>query len=90
MPQLELILLVGSYAQRWHLGAAAGRQHDATSSSAGASCWTPRHGRACLPLPHPSWRNNAWLTANPWFERELLPRLRREITAAALRCQALV
>ena len=32
-----------------------------------------------IALPHPSWRNNAWLAANPWFERELLPRLRREI-----------
>jgi len=31
------------------------------------------------PLPHPSWRNNAWLTANPWFETELLPVLRREV-----------
>ena len=30
-------------------------------------------------LPHPSWRNNAWLTANPWFEAEMLPRLRREV-----------
>jgi uracil-DNA glycosylase len=32
-----------------------------------------------LPLPHPSWRNNAWLTNNPWFEAELLPVLRREV-----------
>ena len=32
-----------------------------------------------LPLPHPSWRNNAWLTRNPWFEDELLPVLRREV-----------
>ena len=32
-----------------------------------------------LPLPHPSWRNNAWLTNNPWFEKELLPVLRREV-----------
>jgi uracil-DNA glycosylase len=32
-----------------------------------------------VPLPHPSWRNNAWLAANPWFERDLLPRLRGEI-----------
>jgi uracil-DNA glycosylase len=38
---------------------------------------TPRPRR--VPLPHPSWRNNAWLAANPWFERELLPSLRREI-----------
>jgi uracil-DNA glycosylase len=34
-----------------------------------------------VPLPHPSWRNNAWLAANPWFERDLLPRLRREIAS---------
>jgi uracil-DNA glycosylase len=32
-----------------------------------------------MALPHPSWRNNAWLAANPWFERELLPRLREEV-----------
>jgi uracil-DNA glycosylase len=32
-----------------------------------------------LPLPHPSWRNNAWLSKNPWFESELLPVLRREV-----------
>ena len=33
----------------------------------------------CLPLPHPSWRNNAWLKRNPWFETDLLPDLRREV-----------
>jgi uracil-DNA glycosylase len=32
-----------------------------------------------LSLPHPSWRNNAWLTQNDWFETELLPVLRREV-----------
>lgn len=80
MPQLELILAVGSYAQRWHLGTAA----------TGSMTETVRSWRELLdasarprlvPLPHPSWRNNAWLTANPWFEQELLPRLRREIAA---------
>ena len=78
MPQLELVLIVGSYAQRWHLGkAGAGSMTD--------TVWRWRelldasaHPRR-VPLPHPSWRNNAWLAANPWFERELLPRLRREI-----------
>jgi uracil-DNA glycosylase len=34
-----------------------------------------------LPLPHPSWRNNAWLKRNPWFETDLLPVLRREVQA---------
>jgi uracil-DNA glycosylase len=32
-----------------------------------------------LPLPHPSWRNTAWLKKNPWFEEELLPALRRAV-----------
>jgi uracil-DNA glycosylase len=78
MPQLELMLLVGSYAQRWHLGRTA----------AGSMTETVQRWRTLLdanvrprlvPLPHPSWRNNAWLTANPWFERDFLPRLRREL-----------
>jgi uracil-DNA glycosylase len=78
MPQLELILAVGSYAQRWHLGAAA-----AAGMTAAVRAWreplanSPRPRR--LALPHPSWRNNAWLTANPWFEQDLLPRLRQEV-----------
>jgi uracil-DNA glycosylase len=78
MPQLELVLLVGGYAQRWHLGRAIGtnmtdtvRQWRARLTSAG----TPRR----IALPHPSWRNNAWLTANPWFEGELLPAVRTEV-----------
>lgn len=78
MPQLELVLLIGSYAQRWHLGAAAnGGMTDTVRRwrELLASRRTPRY----LPLPHPSWRNNAWLTANPWFEAEVLPRLRREV-----------
>ena len=28
---------------------------------------------AVIPMPHPSWRNNAWLKANPWFEAEVVP-----------------
>jgi hypothetical protein len=32
-----------------------------------------------VPIPHPSWRNNAWLKRNPWFETELLPALRADI-----------
>jgi len=30
-------------------------------------------------LPHPSWRNTAWLKKNPWFEIDLMPELRRRI-----------
>jgi uracil-DNA glycosylase len=34
-----------------------------------------------MPLPHPSWRNNRWLAANPWFEAETLPALRDRVSA---------
>lgn len=78
MPQLELILAVGTYAQRWHMGAAAG-----SSMTAIVGRWREQLDRKIRPrrlaLPHPSWRNNAWLTANPWFEAEMLPRLRTEV-----------
>jgi len=81
MPQIELILVIGQYAQAYHLGRS--RQKSLTDTVA---AWR-RHfegqgeGRAkVLPLPHPSWRNNAWLKKNPWFETDLLPVLRQEVT----------
>ena len=82
MPQLELILLVGRYAQRWHLGE-AGQAHTKGNMTDVVKRWrtlltTPGKPRY-LPLPHPSWRNNRWIKANPWFERDLLPALRREV-----------
>jgi uracil-DNA glycosylase len=79
LPNLELILLVGQYAQKWHLGATfvaggltetVGRWRDVYRSGD-----RPR----LMPMPHPSWRNNAWLTRNPWFEFELLPALRVDV-----------
>lgn len=73
IPQIETAVLVGKYAQDWHLGAAAGRSLLETVGR-----WR-EFAPSCFPTPHPSWRNNSWLTANPWFERELLPALRRRI-----------
>jgi uracil-DNA glycosylase len=78
MPQLELILAVGTYAQRWHLGRKGFDSMTDTVRGWRAMLDAPTRPRR-VPLPHPSWRNNAWLTANPWFERELLPRLRKEM-----------
>jgi uracil-DNA glycosylase len=37
------------------------------------------HAPGIFPLPHPSWRNTAWLKRNPWFEAELLPVLRARV-----------
>ncbi len=36
-----------------------------------------------FPLPHPSPRNRLWMKKNAWFEREVLPQLRRRFKAAA-------
>lgn len=76
LPQIELMLLVGGYAQRWHLGEA--RSVTATVEDWRAVMKRPGPPRY-LPLPHPSWRNNAWLTSHPWFDAELVPGLRREV-----------
>jgi uracil-DNA glycosylase len=77
LPRLELILLVGQHAQRWHLdGEANGLRLTETVARWRAimdAGQTPR----LWPLPHPSWRNNAWFRRHPWFEAELLPELRR-------------
>jgi len=73
LPGVELTLLVGGYAQRWALGDRAGASMTATVR-AWQDC-TP----SILPLPHPSWRNTAWLKRNPWFEEEVLPYLRERV-----------
>lgn len=73
LPAIRLTLLVGGYAQRWHLGAAARGGVTATVSR-----WQD-HAPRLFPLPHPSWRNTAWLKRNPWFEATLLPALRQHI-----------
>jgi uracil-DNA glycosylase len=80
LPQIELMLLVGGYAQRWHLGSRAVASVTATIEDWRAIFEAPDYPR-CLPLPHPSWRNNAWLKAHPAFELELLPRLQAEVRA---------
>ena len=79
MPQIELMLLVGGYGQRWHLGPPA-RSVTATVADWRAVLSAHKSPRY-LPLPHPSWRNNGWLKAHPWFESELLPVLRGEVRA---------
>jgi uracil-DNA glycosylase len=78
LPQIELVLAVGAYAQHFHLGAARGKTLQETMLRWRDHLTSKRHPRV-LPLPHPSWRNNAWLKKNPWFEAEFLPVLRREV-----------
>lgn len=76
LPPFALTLLVGSYSIAWHLGAR--RKSTMTET---VKAWRD-YGPRIVPLPHPSWRNNAWLKKNPWFECELLPDLRRRVGRA--------
>lgn len=78
LPELELILVIGQYAQAWHLGDDFRDGLTATVRRWRDILQSPRRPRI-LPMPHPSWRNNAWLRKNPWFEAELLPVLRRQV-----------
>lgn len=75
LPNVELTLLVGAYAQRYVFG--SGR-----SLTDVVADWR-RTWPSVVPLPHPSPRNNPWLARNPWFLRELAP-------ALAERCAAML
>jgi len=78
MPQIDLVLTIGLYAQQWHLREACGASLGETVRNWRAIFDRPAQPRT-IPLPHPSWRNTAWLKKNPWFEAELLPVLKSEI-----------
>lgn len=75
LTQLELVVLVGHHAHRWHLGPGAGANMTETVQ-AQSTRLAPTARPTLIALPHPSWRNNAWITANPWFETDVLPPLR--------------
>ena len=75
MPAVELTLLVGSYAQARYLGPARRRSMTDTVRS------FREHLPDYLALPHPSWRNTAWLKRNPWFAEDVVPELRRRVAA---------
>ncbi len=72
LPDLDLILLVGQYAQKRYLG--RGRKASLTETVRAYEAYGPRY----LPLPHPSWRNTAWIKKNPWFG-EVLDVLRARV-----------
>jgi uracil-DNA glycosylase len=78
MPQIDLILTIGIYAQSWHMGTARRASLSETVADWRA-VWAGQGTPKVLPLPHPSWRNTGWLKRNPWFEMELLPFLKSEI-----------
>jgi uracil-DNA glycosylase len=80
MPQVELILAIGQYAQAWHLGGLRLKTMTETVAHWRDFLLANREGPRVLPLPHPSWRNTGWLKRHPWFEAEVLPVLKREVS----------
>lgn len=72
---IELTLLVGSYAQKYYLG-----KKSAKTMTATVEAWQD-YFPTILPTPHPSWRSAIWLKKNPWFESDVLPQLRSRVTA---------
>ena len=71
---VPLTIIVGGYAQRYHLGAKS-------SVTATVQSWRDYAPRV-YPLPHPSWRNTGWIKKNRWFTDELLPDLRAQVKDA--------
>lgn len=75
MPDIQLTLLVGQYAQRYYL---AGNYRSVTQTVAHWRKLPPNH----MALPHPSPRNRRWFSNNLWFDTELLPQLRQRVARA--------
>jgi uracil-DNA glycosylase len=73
LPHIELTLVLGRYAQKWHLDS---RKLSLTERVKDWRAGLPE----MLPLPHPSPRNSRWLRQNPWFESEVLPELQARVS----------
>jgi len=75
LPKIRLTIIVGQYAQAWHLKTA-----NKANLTETVMAWKDYWPEA-IPLPHPSPRNNIWLKRNPWFEEQILPSLKRRVKA---------
>lgn len=76
LPNIRLTLVIGQYARDWHLPETRRLTLTETVSR------YAEFGPACIPLPHPSPRNNRWLQKNPWFERDVVPVLAQRVADA--------
>ena len=75
LPNIELTLVIGQYAQDWHLSDT--QKPTLTETVRAWKDYWPK----MLALPHPSPRNNIWLKKNQWFEKEVIPKLQKNIAA---------
>ncbi len=73
MTNIELVILIGMYAQNYYLGDQAKRTLTETVDN------YPEYLPKYFVLPHPSPRNRFWLSKNPWFEKDVVPELQKRI-----------
>ena len=71
VPGIRLTVLIGGHAMKYHLPGF-------TTVTEAVAGWR-KHPPGIFALPHPSWRNTGWLKKHPWFEAEVLPRLRAQV-----------
>lgn len=72
LPQIELTIVIGQYAQDYHLPI---KYKTLTETVLHWREYLPR----LLPIPHPSPRNNIWLRKNAWFEEDVIPELQQQV-----------
>src|SRR5690606_22620183 len=72
MPNIELRILIGRYAQEYYLGKTGASLTETVKRFAD---YLP----TCLPLVHPSPRNKIWQKRNPWFEQQVIPMLQQRV-----------
>ena len=73
LPNIKLTLLIGQYAQDWHI-----RDQQKPTLAQTVADWQT-YWPAALPMPHPSPRNLGWLKRHPWFELDVIPTLRGRV-----------
>ena len=73
MPNIELTILIGLYAQRRYLG--KNGMSTLTANVNHFEEYLPEY----FPLPHPSGRNNIWMAKNSWFPEVVLPQLKKVV-----------
>lgn len=74
LPKIELTLVIGQYAHKYHLG-----EKQKKTLTETVKAWKEYWHDGLLPLPHPSPRNNIWLRKNTWFEKSILPTLKSSV-----------
>ena len=72
LPNIELTILIGQYAQKYYLPQ---NKRNVTDTVKNYREFLPHF----LPLVHPSPRNQLWLAKNPWFAQEVIPELQQRV-----------